>query len=583
MKWFFLTLLFLLVGIYIFIQTPFGQNWIARQVTKRLSRDLQTKVSIQHVDFSLFNRMHLEGLLLEDQKGDTILYAGDMKVRITDWFFFKKEAELKYVGLENALIKFQRPDSVWRQQFLFDYFSSSSSNDTTKKKKAGIRFNLKKVELKNVTFLKKDAWMGENMTVHVGSMNMDADKLSLSGNQYDINALVIKDPLVAISNYSRLKPKKIRTAEDLVEEVKEAVSWNKGKTVVKLGNLKIINGTFKTDKGENRQPFDYFDGKHILFSEINGEWSNASFAGDTVFAKMKLSAKERSGLEVKSMTADAKMTPQGMAFSNMELLTNRSIIRNYFSMSYDDMSDLGNFIHKVKMAAVFDDSHVDSDDIAFFAPALGTWKKKISLQGKVRGTVDDMVGREMLVQAGNGTLLNGDISMTGLPDINQTFIDFKANDFRTTYSDAVTIFPVMRQVASPDLRKIQYVNFKGNFTGFIRDFVTFGTIQTNLGTIVSDLNMKLPRGQDPVYSGNIATDDFKLGEFLGDKTIGDVSLSAAIKGRGFNEKSRNTTIDGTIHYADFNGYRYNNISVDGRLDKKMFEGVASIKDDNADL
>lgn len=99
--------------------------------------------------------MHLEGVLIEDQKGDTLLYAGDMKVRITDWFFFKKHAELKYVGLENALIKFQRTDSIWSQQFLFDYFGGSST-DTAKKKKAGIQFDLKKAEFKNVTLLKKD-------------------------------------------------------------------------------------------------------------------------------------------------------------------------------------------------------------------------------------------------------------------------------------------------------------------------------------------------------------------------------------------------------------------------------------------
>jgi autotransporter translocation and assembly factor TamB len=69
LKWFFLSLLFLIAALYIFIQTPFGQNWIGRQVTKRLSRDLQTKVSIQHVDFALFNRMHLKGVLVSDRKG----------------------------------------------------------------------------------------------------------------------------------------------------------------------------------------------------------------------------------------------------------------------------------------------------------------------------------------------------------------------------------------------------------------------------------------------------------------------------------------------------------------------------------
>jgi hypothetical protein len=578
------------VGLYIFIQTPFGQNWIARQVTQRLSRDLETKVTIQHVDFSLFNRMHLKGVLVEDRKGDTLLFAGDIKVRITDWFFFKKEAELKYIGLENALIKFQRTDSTWRQQFVFDYFSSPSP-DSSKKKKAGIKFNLKKVEMKNVTFIKKDAWLGEDMTIHVGGMNMDASNLGLSGNKYEINSLVLKDPLVALNNYPKLKPASQLTPTpetgnemaDPAEEIKTALSWNKGQAVIKIANLEIINGTFKTDKQTKRQPFAHFDGQHILFTEINGEFSNSNFTGDTVFSKLTLTAKERSGLEVKKFTADAKMTPQGMAFSNMDLATNRSTLRHYFSMSYDDMKDLGDYIHKVKMAALFNDSYIDSDDIAIFAPALKTWKKKITLKGKIRGTVDDLVGREMIVQAGNSTILNGDITLTGLPDIHQTFIDFKANDFRTTYNDAVTIVPAMRRVTSPDLKKIQYVNFKGSFTGFIRDFVTFGTIQTNLGTITSDINMKLPRGQEPIYSGSIATDNFRLGEFLNEKNIGAVSFSGSVKGSGFSVKTRNTIIDGTIPFADYNNYRYENIAVKGKLDKKLFEGVASIRDDNADL
>jgi hypothetical protein len=576
------------VGLYIFIQTPFGQNWIGRQVTKRLSHDLKTKVSIKQVDFSLFNKMHLKGVLLEDQQGDTLLYAGEVKVRITDWFFFKKEVELKYIGLENALIKFQRTDSVWRQQFLFDYFSTPAD---TVKKKAGIRFNLKKVEFKNVTFLKKDAWLGEDLNIQIGSMNLDADKLSLAGNQYEINSLILKDPLVSIYKYSKSKPSSPLTPlaekggkeNDPIDEIKKAISWNKGKTIFKIADLKIINGTFKTIKQNNRNPFDYFDGQNISFTQINGELSNSSFIGDTILSKLKVTAKERSGLELKNLSADVKFTPTGMAFSQMELETNRSTLRNYFSMSYDDLRDMENFIHKVNLAAVFKDSYIDSDDIAFFAPGMKTWKKKISLNGKVRGPVDNLIGRDMIVQAGNSTLLNGDISLTGLPDINQTFIDLKANDFRTTYQDAISIVPSIRRVTNPDLRKIQYVSFKGSFTGFIRDFVTFGTIQTNLGTITSDINMKLPRGQQPIYSGTIATDNFRLGEFLGDKKIGIVSLKGTVKGSGFNEKYRSTMIDGNIRFADYNNYRYENITVNGRLDKKMFKGDASIRDKNADI
>jgi hypothetical protein len=239
LKWFFLILLFLLVSIYIFIQTPFGQNWIVKQVTKRLSKDLQTKVTIAHVDFSLFNKMHLEGLMIEDRQGDTLLYAGDMKVRITDWFFFKKQAELKYVGLENAVIKFQRTDSVWRQQFLFDYFGSSGGSG--KKKEGGLKLDLRKLELKNVSFLKKDAWMGEDMQIKVGSLDLDADKLSLSGNRFEVNSLLIKDPVVAIYKYDRKKPRRIRTAEELEQEVKKALGWN-NQTIVKARTRRASQG-----------------------------------------------------------------------------------------------------------------------------------------------------------------------------------------------------------------------------------------------------------------------------------------------------------------------------------------------------
>ena len=178
------------------------------------------------------------------------------------------------------------------------------------------------------------------------------------------------------------------------------------------------------------------------------------------------------------------------------------------------MAEMSDFIHKVKMAANFDGTVLDSDDIAFFAPTMKSWNKKILLKGKVRGTVDDLVGRDMVVQAGTSTVLNGDITLTGLPNINQTFIDFKANEFKTTYHDAVTIIPQIRKITQPDLRKIQYMQFNGSFTGFIRDFVTYGTLRTNLGTVKSDLNMKLPGGGVPVYSGTISTDNFNLGQFI---------------------------------------------------------------------
>lgn len=579
--WFFLSLLFILVAAWIFIQTPFGQNWLVKQVTVRLSKDLNTRIHIKHVDFSLFNKMHIEGLLVEDHNRDTLLYAGDARVRITDWFFFKDKVELKYIGLKDAVVHMQRTDSVWNYQFLVDYFSTPASSG---KKKSGTSLDIKTLELENISFVKKDAWVGQNMSVRFASLNLDANKIDISEKRVDLNSLVIGGPQVRMYGYPGRKP--VSSAVDSTGSVTAGVDsllkWNAAGWVVRADKLEIRDGLFADDKyGAPAVP--WFDGRHIEFGKINSSFTNVIWQKDTVTAHLVLQTKERSGFEVKNMVADVKLTPQEMAFSNLLIKTNNSTIRNYFRMSYEDFSSMNNFIHAVRMQANFDNSEIDSDDIAFFAPALKTWKKNITIKGAVRGTVDDLFGKNLVIQAGKNTYLNGDISMTGLPDINQTFIDFKANDFRTTYPDAVAFVPAISRVTQPNLRELQYIRFTGSFTGFIRDFVTYGTIQTNLGFVKSDLNMKLPAGQPPLYSGTVATDYFRLGDFIGDKNLGIISLSGSLKGKGFSERDRQADLDGKINFVDYNGYRYNNITLKGILDKKKFDGIASINDPEAKL
>ena len=73
-------------------------------------------------------------------------------MKISDWFFLKQKPELKYIGLQDAVINIGRKDSVWNYGFLADYFASP----TPKKKGDGLNFDIKKVKSVplNVTFNK---------------------------------------------------------------------------------------------------------------------------------------------------------------------------------------------------------------------------------------------------------------------------------------------------------------------------------------------------------------------------------------------------------------------------------------------
>ena len=578
-----LSLLFLIIAGWIFIHTDRGQNVIARAVTNRLSKDLKSKISIKHVSFSFFDKMNLEGVIIEDQKNDTLLSAGKMQVRITDWFFFKDKIVLHYIELGDAVIHLNRADAVWNYQYLIDYFSAGGSSTT---KKQGVELDFKKVKFNNVTFIKKDAWRGEDIQLRLSAMDIDAEEIDVNAKKIAINSLDLVDPLFIIQNYAGKKPKKIKVInddEEIDNEIKidSALKWNAEGWVMNINKINITNGDFKNIKQIEGLYNDFFDGRNIDFASINGSFTNVIFVKDTLTTSLKLSTKERSGFEVRSMVADAKLTPNEMSFDNLEIKTNKSIIRDYFSMKYEDFSDMSSFITKIRMQARFEDAEIDSDDIAFFAPAAKTWNKKIKISGLARGTVDDIFGSEMSIQAGNNTYLNGDISLTGLPDISKAFIDFKANSFRTTYGDAATFLPGIRKITTPRLQSISYLDFNGSFTGFIKDFVTYGTIRTNLGTITSDLNMKLPEGKEPFYSGNIASKNFDLGRFINNPQIGNISFAGQVKGRGFKWNSISADIDGDIHQLVYNNYHYENIKAKGSLSKKIFNGDFSIKDTNA--
>ena len=415
---------------------------MARIVTNRLSKNLKSNISIKHVSFSLFDKMNLEGVLIEDQQNDTLLSAGKMQVSVTDWFFFKDKIVLHYIELGDAVIHLNRADSVWNYQYLVDYFSSGSST-TTKSK--GIELDFKKVKFNNVTFLKKDAWRGEDMQFRLTAMDLDADEINLNSKKIEITSLDFVDPLFIIKNYTGKKPRSIKVISNdqevnTEEKIDSVLKWNAEGWAVHINKLKINNGDFRNIKQIDGVYNDFFDGRNFEFASINGTFSNVLLNKDTLTTSITLSTKERSGFEVKSMVADAKLTPNEMSFDKLEIKTNNSVIRDYFSMKFEDFNDMNSFITKIRMQARFDEAEIDSDDIAFFAPAAKKWNKKIKMSGLARGTVDDIFGTEMSIQAGSNTYLNGDISLTGLPDINKTFIDFKANSFRTTYGDAATFF-----------------------------------------------------------------------------------------------------------------------------------------------
>jgi hypothetical protein len=544
----------LLVTLWLLIQLPPVQTWLVGQVTGKLSKNLHTTIRVQHVDFSLFNKMILEGTLVEDQHRDTILYAGAVKVNITDWFFFKDKAELQYIGIEDATIKLHRTDSVWNYQFIADYFASPTTSTASHPKPDSsktLELDLKKVALDHIHFLKKDEWRGEDMDLRLHHLDLDADKFNFATKIARINKLSIGQPDFVLTNYQGRRPYQPDTTLILVPN---QLRLNPGGWDLTAKKLEIINGSFRNEKPADTHPNKHFDGNHIWFSAINTSFSDLKLHQDTITAQLALSTKERSGFEVKKLNAKIKWFPEAMEFHHLDLLTGTSHLRNFFAMRFRTLDDMSEFETRIHMDADFSEAIVESDDIAYFAPELADWKKSIRITGNLHGTINDLHGQKVQLTAGKNTFLNGNIRLQGLPNIDTTHIDFQSNDFRTTYADMVTFVPAIKTIEQPRLDRIDWLRFTGNFNGTVRSFVTKGNIETNLGALATNVNMQLLEFAPSVYSGTLSTDNFQLGAFLDNDNLGNISFSGKVIGAGLRPSTLNATLDGTINSLDFNHY-----------------------------
>ena len=572
----------LIVLLWILVNTSSFQNWIVNRVTAKLSKDLHAKVSIRHVEFGLFNKMLLKGTLVLDKKNDTLLYAETAKVNITDWFFLKDNITLKYIALDDAIINLNRKDSTWNYQFLVDYFSSPKKKTDTSKNV--IKLSLKTVEFNRIKIWKKDEWAGQNTLVSFNKLNFTTDIFDTKNKIIKINEITLDHPLYAEFNYRGIRPKIIKSLIDPASKT-PGLQWNEEDWLITVNNIKIKDGGLAIENATATAPYvNMFDGGHIIASSINGSLKNVQFAKDTITANINIAAKDRSGFEIKKLTAAYKFTPQEMEFKDLDLITNRSHIKNYYVMRYKNFDeDFANFEQAVTLEANFTGSEVSSNDIGYFAPALKTWQRNFLINGNVSGTINNLSGRKMLIRSGSNNYFDGDISIRGLPYANETYLNLKSNDLRTSYTELATIIPSLRGVTSPNLSALGNIHFTGNFTGFFKGFVTYGTLSTDLGTLVTDLHMQFPEKSVSIYSGKVATNNFKLGRFIGDDQLGNISFDGNISGKGFSAKNADVTLDGNIRQIEFNNYNYQNIIAKGNFTNRLFIGAVSINDPNVKI
>ncbi len=349
-----------------------------------------------------------------------------------------------------------------------------------------------------------------------------------------------------------------------------------------IDQVKLKNVDFRLqDKNYSKAVGRKFDESCMVFKGIHSHIAPFKLVDDSLNLNiLKLSFIEKSGFEVKEFSSKMIISRTKLEFGDLNLITPHSHLKEYLKFSYNGYGQLSNFIDSVKWKVNLNNSLVSMKDISYFSDELLPYQFPIKINGKVTGTLAKLRGRKMDITVGKLNHFKGDVNLKDLVNPAKMSFNFEISELIANPS---SIQNLTRTQFPEELLRIGSLRYVGQLNGAIKDFTATGLIETTIGNIRTNLNLKFPEGKPEEYQGEIELFSFDIAKLLNNGNFGLSSLFIKVDGQGFTMQDLNTKLQGTVQAFGYDGYTYSNATFDGVLDKKIFNGKFAIQDPNVNL
>lgn len=483
-------LIILFATLAILFQSNKVQNYIVSSITTQISKDLNAKVKIGHINYLPFNTLSIESFYLEDQRKDTLFYAGKVHAQFDFWKFFNKEFRFNEISFDQFYGNIRKDkNGKTNLDFLIKALKSDKPKDTT----SVVSFYLKDIRFKNSGF---------KYSHYVGKASGDTVFTSIQLKEF--NAEIHADIL---------SKKKIKASIE-----------------------------------------------HLSFVEKSG------FRLSDLQIKLQGNS---SGIRVEKLLVKLPAT----------VLDMRDI-----QLTFKSFDDFSHFTQKVTVNAPIRNSYITLSDLKAFVPEFKTFNKKIDISGNVQNKSGSLKMKKIILDYGKTLHLDADIDINGLPKADDAFIFCQINSLKTQTADLQDFLSQLqgRAVVLPaEIMRLGKFSYSGNMTGFLSDIVAYGNLQTDAGSVSTDLSLKFTNHlKDLTYKGKVKSNHIAVNQILADKNFGSVAFEINTSGKKIFKQPFRGDVKGNIKSVDLMAYQYKDIAFDGKYDGKGYNGSVHLKDPN---
>lgn len=586
-----------LLLVYFLLLLPPVQRFAVQEISTALSSELGTSVGLGGLQMQLFDKFILLDLAVQDREGGELLNVDRVEVNFQALIFnmVRRRLVVQDLTLQGARFNWvhRAGEEYPNIQFLKDYFKNEKK-DTLREPFA---LELGTFFLKEAQFIKLDSVRGSRALISVREADGVVNRFDLQAMQIDAKHLFFDGLRIEADVFD------FDSAFWLERFPEQSLPFIDPETyrhpLAGLPNLcvdifHLRDGSFQLSnirkEPERLSAPEVLNFNHLDVFNIDVVVRSLSFSDQQFYGHLDLfSFEERSGFELTRLTAgDAKVSGETVELYDMRLITPRSNLGDTLVLNYKYYSDFKNFTDAVRMDVRLHESSIWLDDILNFAPALErnlffqkNRNEVLSIEGAFSGKVNSLRGRDLRVRLARNTVLEGDFSSLFLAVPDLTSLNLRLKRLETDMRTLRELIPGFN--VPPNFDKLGRLNFSGSFDGFFTDFVAYGDLRTQLGR--ATLDMKFAKGRDlPQYSGELELINFNLREFTGNPQFGNITLSSRVlDGQGLTGATANARLEAKIDSFAFRDYLYQNLEMEGQLNRNLFDGKFGIQDQNIDF
>lgn len=195
----FLSILVLIVGLLLYLQSSLGQKLVTKKVTSYLQNNIHPDIKLGAVRYQLISNIEIENLYVPDQDNGTLADLGKLEVAFSIWGLINNKLTVKSLNLEDATVIISRTkeDTVFSFNYIIEQFSSEQDKDKIKienkdKSKKAFELLVQKVALSNIHFSFLDEAGGSFFSLDLDSLRTNPKIVDFANGKYEVDALSIK-------------------------------------------------------------------------------------------------------------------------------------------------------------------------------------------------------------------------------------------------------------------------------------------------------------------------------------------------------------------------------------------------------